>query len=433
VVSTLPSDSRQGKICDKTLIKTFNAKPFGRTDVSFIKKGIHMTQKIQRKLQRREFLCETAKSIAVVGLAVPMMNVIGEKDQTQDSVQTRSVKKPAMEYRLLGNTKLKVTTIGYGAMRTDDEAVIHHALDRGINYIDTARVYMGGQNEVIVGHVMKTRRKEAYLATKFRMGTEAEIKDSVDTSLRSLQTDYVDIIQAHGLNTVNEVQNETMMNALIKLKKEGKIRFCGFTTHRNQVELINAAIPMKFYDIILAAYNFKSPVELTTAIEEAAKAGIGIIAMKTQAGGYSDSKMGNLSPHQAALKWVLQNRGIATAIPSMVNYDQIDENVQVMGSKMGWMDRKMLHRYSQAIDSVYCRMCDRCRNQCPKGVDIQEINRSLMYHEGYRDIQLARFAFKSIPPKSRPMECVACSTCSVVCAYGLNVQAKMKKALTLFT
>jgi predicted aldo/keto reductase-like oxidoreductase len=291
---------------------------------------------------------------------------------------------------------------------------------------------MGGQNEVVVGHVMKTRRKEAFLATKFRAGTEAEIRNSIKTSLESLQTDYVDIFQAHGLNTVDEVQNETMLNVLSKIKKEGKTRFCGFTTHRNQVELIKAAIPMKFYDIILVAYNFKSTPELTAVIEEAAKAGIGMVAMKTQAGGYTDSKMGNLSPHQAALKWVLQNRGIATTIPSMVNYDQLNENIQVMGAKMGWMDRKTLHRYGQVIDSVFCRMCDQCRDQCPQGVAIQDVNRSLMYHEGYHDEKLAWSTYQTIPLKSRPQLCQTCTICSVTCAHGLDVHAKMKKALILF-
>jgi len=384
-----------------------------------------------RKMFRREFLSKSAKTVVVAGFAGTTVR-FAQDEKPAGTSKEQADKKAQPEFRVLGKTGLKVTTVSYGAMRTRDEAIIHRALDLGINYIDTARVYMGGQNEVTVGNVMKTRRKEVFVATKFVPASTEDILKSVETSLKSLQMDYVDVIQAHGLDTVEQLKDESILEALRKVKKEGKARFVGFTTHKNMTELVKAAISMKFYDTILVAYNFKSSPELTTAIEDAAKAGIGIVAMKTQAGGYTDTKMGELSPHQAALKWVLQNKGIANTIPSMVNYDQLSEDIQVMGSKMGWMDRKTLYRYSQAIDKTYCRMCGKCSGLCPKGVDVQDVNRSIMYHEGYRDAALAMTAYQSIPSKSRPSACQTCESCSVQCAYGLNIHGKMRRAATLF-
>jgi len=382
-------------------------------------------------MHRREFLTGTAKSMAAAGLSVPLFR-LAQTDTPTPPPGKPVEKRVTPEYRILGKTGLKVTTIGYGAMRTRDEAVIHRALDLGINYIDTARGYLDGQSETIIGNVLKTRRKETFIATKFKPNTLQNMLRLVDDSLKALRVDCVDVIQAHSLTTVESIQHPDTMEILTKVKKEGKARFIGFTTHRNQTELVKAATPMNFYDTILVSYNFQSPPELTAAIEAAAKTGIGIVAMKTQAGGYADANMGNLSPHQAALKWVLQNKGVTMAIPSMVNYDQLSEDVQVMGSAMGWLDRKTLYRYGQSIDKTYCRMCNRCQDQCPQGVDVQDVNRSVMYHEGYGDPELAFGAYCSIPEASRPTPCVSCRTCSVRCSHGLDIHAKMSKALKLF-
>jgi len=392
----------------------------------------------KNNLTRRRFISKSGRSLMTVGLVPPLL-----KTDILDTLKSKDSKKrkeagSTVEYRTLGRTGMKVSVVAYGAMRTRDPAVIHRALDKGINYIDTARAYMDGYNEEVVGQVLKTRRKETYIATKIRMDQAEPMMQSFEASLKALQTDYVDVIQIHNLREVDQLKDEDGMEALQRMKKEGKARFIGFTTHRNQKELIQEAIKMGFYDVIAVAYNFKSSPEegsepgLTEVIQEAGKAGIGIVAMKTQAGGYSDHKMGSLSPHQAALKWVLQNPGVATTIPSMVTYDQLEENVGVMGSKMGWHDRKTLHRYGSIINRKLCRMCDSCRDLCPHGVDIVDVNRSLMYHEGYGDQDLARTTYRSIPESNKPQVCLRCDHCTVQCRYGLSIQTTMIKALKTF-
>jgi predicted aldo/keto reductase-like oxidoreductase len=382
-------------------------------------------------VSRRHFLQKSTESLLAAGVIVPTI-----KRSVQHFHQENGKKnlKSNLDYRVLGRTELKVSVVGYGAMRTRDHAVIHRALDLGINYIDTARAYMDGYNEIVVGKVMKTRRQDTFLATKTLPDlTEGNVlMESLEKSLISLSTDYVDIIQLHNLKEVSQLKNEECMNTLLKMKKEGKARFIGFTTHRNQTELVREATRMNFYDMILVGYNFKSPGELGLAIEEAAKKGIGIVCMKTQAGGYEDHKLGAFTPHQAALKWVLQNKGVATTIPSMVTYAQLDENIQAMSSHMGWNDRKVLHQYGKVIDTVLCRMCDKCRRMCPNGVDVLEVNRSLMYAIGYRDYHLALSTYQKIPEWNRPVLCNNCISCTVHCAFGLDVRKKMLQASNLF-
>mgnify|MGYP000682455388 CR=1 FL=1 len=374
----------------------------------------------EKLVSRREFLGRGVM-VGMAGLAFPVLN------------PALTGNGPKTEFRTLGKTGLKVSTVGYGCMRTREPAVIHRAIDLGVNYFDTARRYMDGFNETVLGQVLKVRRDEVIVATKIlpNRTTEEAIMDSFDASLKALQTEAVDVIQLHSINRVEQIIHEETLGTLVKIKESGKARFLGFTTHSNQTGLLNAAASQGFFDVILVSYNFKSPPELTEAIRNAAEAGIGIVAMKTQAGGYADHEMGSFTPHQAALKWTLQNPGVHTTVPSMTTFAQLEENVRVMGSRMGWLDRKRLEQYGKTIDSRLCRMCGACEAQCPRHVDILETNRALMYYEGYRDAALARSAFRDIPFFRSANRCADCAVCTVTCAYGLNIRSKMAQAQEL--
>ncbi len=377
-----------------------------------------------KELNRRDFV-RTALMGGVASVVPWRFAGQSKKDNArQDEVN--------VQYRTLGRTGLKVSVVSYGAMRTSDPNVIHHALDKGINYIDTARGYMDGNNEIIVGNVLKTRRKETYIATKLHIDSEAEMMKSVATSLKCLQTDVIDVIQLHGLSSREEVFDKDAMNALDKMRRKGMVRFVGFTTHKNQVECLEAGIATKFYDVILVTYNFKSDPAIGETITKAAKAGIGLVAMKTQAGGYSGEELGSWSSHQAALRWVLQNPGVATTIPSMVSFAQVDENVKVMGESFGARDQEILDRYGELYDRVLCRMCGTCEKQCRFGVPIQDINRSLMYAEGYRDYDLALRTYRELLTTAPVEACLSCEKCQVTCKYGLDIPARLARAREIF-
>jgi len=339
---------------------------------------------------------------------------------------------PALEFRTLGRTEMKFTSLGFGAMRTTDPAVIRRAVDKGVNYVDTARGYMGGRNEEIVGQAIGDVRKQIHISTKIKAGRRAGMESDVEASLRALGTDYVDILMLHGLRSRNDLHNEDALAVLEAAKKSGKTRAVGFSVHGNMAALLREAAEMQFYDMVLSAYNFTHDQDVTTAIEEATKAGIGVVAMKTQAGGYKEKSMGNLNPHQAALKWVLSNPNVTSTIPSMVSFQQVEENVQVMGSDFGWLDRKTLHRYGEAVNSKLCRFCDTCLSQCPFGVKVSDINRSVMYADGYGDEVLARENYQSIDPACNASRCADCDECVVQCRYGVNVAANLKRATEVF-
>lgn len=218
-------------------------------------------------------------------------------------------------------------------MITREADVIRYAVDHGVNYVDTADCYMGGENERIVGRALKGIRNKVILASKVHIAPVDRMIQSVEKSLKSLNTDVIDIMQLHGIGTEEEVVNGNAREALRKLIDQGKVRVPGVTTHSGQETVVRAVMKHGFYKTVLVAYNFRSDAGLkaalrkvftgatglSAAIRDAGAAGFGVIAMKTQAGGYTMEREA-LSPHQAALAWVLENPGVATTIPSMVSY-----------------------------------------------------------------------------------------------------------------
>lgn len=377
-------------------------------------------------INRRQFL-----QVGLAGTASVLLGRGGAygADQTP---QTAPFSFPQPVYRTLGRTGLRPTVVSFGAMLTPESEVIQTALDHGVNYIDTARKYMDGRNEEIVGRAIKGRRSRLHIATKTlpTSTSKEDIVRDVEKSLMTLGTDYIDIIQLHNLTGKERVYNADTREGLLKLKKDGKVRFFGVTTHKNQAEVLNAVVddPDRFFDTALVAYNFKSDRDVKEAIARAARSKVGIIAMKTQAGGYATKELGPISPHQAALKWVLQDTNVTNAIPGMRDMAELREDIAVMGMSFGSADQQILERYDRAVSSYYCHYCGQCEPTCPLGVEISNINRALMYAEGYRNIQLALSTYRDVPPSASASACLECTGCSARCVNGLDIAAKMQRA-----
>ena len=343
---------------------------------------------------------------------------------------------PRPVYRTLGRTGMKITIVSFGAMLTPESEVIRVAFEHGINYVDTARRYMNGRNEEIVARALKGMRDKVYVATKTQPASKSRgaIFNDVETSLKALDTDHIDVIQLHSVTDKDRIYHPETREALIRLREQGKVRFFGITTHGNQAEVLNALADDKdhFFDTALVAYNFQSSADIREAVARAARANIGIIAMKTQAGGYPTESLGPISSHQATLKWALQSPHITAAIPGMRDMSHLMEDVAVMGMKFGLLDRLILKSYGAAIKPYYCHLCGQCEKTCPNHVAVSVINRSLMYADGYQSLDLARSTYGEIPAAQSASACADCKTCTAKCVNGLNVPLKMARARYLF-
>ena len=323
--------------------------------------------------------------------------------------------------RVLGRTGLEVAALGYGAMQVSDPAIIRHGLDLGINYIDTADCYMGGRNEKVVGKAVAGVRDRVIIATKVHIAGESRMRKSVDRSLKSLGVQTVDLMQLHNIRSRDEVVRKDVQSAMKKMQQEGKFRFTAVTTHSNQVEVLEAVIEDGFYDAVLVAVNFRSPDRLYDTIRRAADAGIGIIAMKTQNGGYTDRDLPELTPHQAALRYVIHKPGIHVAVPGMLSKKMIAENFEATTRKADLADVFRLEHYQREIAGRACSFCSSCLDQCRYGVGGLDVARTMMYIEGYRDKELAVANGREVLANIR--RCADCRDCTVTCSQGIDIHA----------
>jgi uncharacterized protein len=336
--------------------------------------------------------------------------------------------------RVLGKTGLKVTTVGFGSMITTDPSVIARALDMGITYFDTARGYQSGNNERMVGAALKGRRKGIVLSSKSEAPTAAEATAELETSLRELGTDYLDIWYIHSKDKPEQVPDE-LVGAWLKAKEQGKIRHIGLSTHSPNV-MVDRILEIGKIEVVLSTYNFTMGDTRDAAFDSINKAGLGLVAMKVMAGGL---KTRNPKPQMqrpgaglAALKWSIRKPCFATAIPSMTDMEQLEENFQAMSGELGPADEKILARRLQEIRPEYCRMCYGCEGQCPKGLPVADMLRYVRYADGYGQFALGREHFLKLSEEIRSVNCSDCASCSVQCRNGVDVVARLRKAQELF-
>jgi uncharacterized protein len=383
---------------------------------------------------RRRFLA--------AGLALPAASSASRyEEQTTPAAQPKKAMpaEPKFQYKTLGKTGLRVTTVGFGCMITSDGSVVERAADLGITYFDTARGYMNGNNERMVGAALKRKRKDVTLSTKSHGGTKEEALRDLDTSLRELGTDFVDIWYLHAKTTPGDVKDE-LIEAQQIAKKAGKIRFAGVSTHSGQKELIPWLAKNPNVDVILTAYNFTMDAFMNDVLDQAEKAGKGVVAMKVMAGGTrrvqrTDPNYARLTRDGAmlaALKWVLNNSHVHTTVPSMTDMDQLDENLKAMAEFFGENDRKLLASHIQRVGSLYCRMCGECDGQCRKGLPVADVLRFLTYADGYGQFALGRERYLELDPAHASAKCGDCPGCTVQCPYGVHIAKGVGRAQELF-
>jgi predicted aldo/keto reductase-like oxidoreductase len=386
---------------------------------------------------RRAFL-KTALSSMAGAAVLPSVLTESARAETEEKEQ----KEWKIIQRKLGNTGITVPIVSSGA-KWGSPDLLRAALDAGVTHIDTANSYGRGRNEELVGEVIKDRPRDSYvLATKVapsgvdrktglctKESTVEPFLEKFEESMTRLGVEYVDILYLHSTVTGQATLWEPYLNAMVKLKKEGRIRHIGVSTHSNEPEVIRAATESGVYEVVLTAYNFRQPhvAEVEKAMAEAAKAGLGIVAMKTQAGVYWDKERENQINMKAALKWALKNENVHTSIPGFSSYEQFEVDMSVMENlALTPEEKKDLEQGDEmGKNGLFCDQCRECLAQCPKGVDVPTLLRSYMYTYGYRDLAAAKLALETVDVADAASACGSCETCSVRCTMGFDVRGRV--------
>jgi len=375
------------------------------------------------------------RSFLAAGLALPAAGLATTTSRPDDPapVPQRDAAPGKLTYRVLGKTGLKVTSVGFGCMITSDPTVITRAADMGINYFDTSRGYQHGQNERMVGAALGARRKNIILSSKVDARDKAGALQELDTSLRELGTDHLDIWHLHGKDKPEDISDE-LLDAQHTAKQQGKIRFIAVSTH--QLPKVADRLLEAKVEVVTAAYNFTMDPSWGPAIEKLHAAGVGLVGMKVMAGGLRgrDPKPQMKRPDApaSALKWVLHNPGISTTVPSMTDNDQLDRNFRVMAETFSDSDAKILAAKLEEIGPYYCRMCGLCEGQCPKGLPVANMLRFVMYAEDYGQFALGREHFQALSAEHQSVRCNDCETCAIQCPYGVRVAERLTRGQSIF-
>jgi len=353
-------------------------------------------------------------------------------------------------YRRLGRTNLEISDISFGSsrLRTGEEHLVHHALERGINYIDTAESYTGGDSELVLGNALKGKRDQVYLATKAHVGattTRRQIMTDLDASLRRLQTDHVEIFFNHAVNDIARLQNDEWFEFVELAKQQGKISWTGISGHAgNLIDCVDYALDEDIVDVLLLAHNFgQDPAffeqftrsfdfvanqpDLPRVMAKANKQDVGVIAMKVLRG----AKLNDMRPFekngatyaQAAFKWVQSLPNVDASIISMTSTENIDEFLGASGQQaLSQHDLDLLEQYARLTNMSYCRhACNDCSGACPYGVEISDVLRTRMYATDYGDVEFAKTEYAMIT--SNANACLSCdgSPCQDACSHGIDV------------
>ena len=387
------------------------------------------------KLNRRDFLKSSATSVGSF--------IFLSSNYPRQAEQKKEMRKDQRKftYRTLGKTGVKLPVITMGVMNSDNPNLIRAALDSGMVHLDTAHGYMRGKNEEVIGGVIKGRPRDSFvIGTKIYLprdestglpketATEQFFLSRLDTSLKRLGLDYVDILYHHNVWKREFALYDPALKAVEKAKKDGKVRFAGITTHRNEPEVILAAVDSKVYEVVEIAYNHrqKHGAKIREALAKAGSVGLGVVAMKTLGGG--EKNLGKTEA-RAALKWVLQDPNVHTIIAGFTTFDQLELDLSIMEDLTLKPAEKALLERMRMTAGLYCQGCEECLKSCLQRLPIPDLVRSYMYVYGYRNLVEAQdLLFSLTLPRQFCQDCVSCS---VKCASGFDVSARIRDVVRL--
>jgi predicted aldo/keto reductase-like oxidoreductase len=326
--------------------------------------------------------------------------------------------------RPFGKTGEKVSILSLGGvLRASDLLVFRQALKLGVTYWDTADSYGWGKNEKAIGKYFSrfpNDRKKVFIVTKASTSNPQKLTKKLNTSLQRMNTSYVDMYFIHYVKDVRDELTTEVKAWAEKTKAEGKIRFFGFSAHKNMENSMLAAAKLGWIDGIMMTYNYRimGTDKMKRAVDACVKAGIGLTAMKTQAafsanfyasiGSETDSALRmtesfikkGYTAEQAKLKAVWENPHIACICSAMSNMTILQANAAAALDKtrLSLRDRRLLDQYAHQTSAGYCAGCaDICESAVDLNVPISDIMRCAMYNNSYKDKDQALTLFNALP------------------------------------
>lgn len=333
-----------------------------------------------------------------------------------------------MEYRILGKTGLRISRMGFGGIpiqRIDAEStkvLIHKLHDAGVNYIDTARGYT--VSEEYLGYALEGIRDDFVIATKSMARTKDAMAADIETSLKNLRTDYIDLYQIHNPSAADLEQVLApggALEALREAKATGKIGHIGITLH--PVDLFKQAVDFDWVETIMFPYNLVE-TQGEELIRICAQRNIGFIDMKPLAGGAIDDAT-------LALRFIAANPNVSVVIPGMAEPGEAEQNLAAVSNTAPLTDNELekIRIIRDSLGTQFCRRCNYCA-PCAAGMSIYTQFLLEGYYKRYNLKQWASDRYNNQAKKAS--DCIECGICETRCPYDLPIREMMKRVSKLF-
>lgn len=370
-----------------------------------------------------------------------------------------------MQYKEFGNTGIKLSALGFGAMRLPmidkgDKKIVDYdlavplmkrAFELGVNYIDTAPYYCESDSEVAVGKAIKGCRDSVYLSTKNPIENKsgADFRKRLENSLKKLDTDYIDFYHMWGINLDSYRNNidvpDGPISAALKAKEEGLIRHISFSFHddaKNMIPIIDSG----YFESVLCQYNLLDQSN-EDSMKYAHNKGLGVVIMGPVGGGRLGAPSAVIknmlnrevkSTAEMALRFVIANPHVNVALSGMQNLEQLEENAKVASIEGPLSEAEYAQVFSmleenKKLAELYCTGCKYCM-PCPQGINIPHIFSLMNLHRVYGLTDYARSEYGNVlvPMSERKAdwhielgeaisECIKCGACEAQCPQRLKI------------